>query len=228
MAMGAKPSPQTLASQFREVEELPGELAGEADHRVANSLQMLAGIIQLQEREVESEEGRAALADVRRRVMCIARLHRTLCANEQTHVAFDILLNQIATDLSESFIAEDRIEVLVNADPIIVTQSMAQSLGLIACELLTDAIKHGSDQHGVIEIICGPHVAGPLELQVINDLPTANTPKRLHAARDSSGIGHRMIKSLLERYGGELQVHYDNGRIIHKVVLPMDDSVIAG
>ena len=226
--MATRPSFSSEVADRPHVSDFQTIATREADHRISNCLQLLTGLIRMQEREMKSGEARAALADTRRRIMCMGRLHRNLCArNEQeTHVALDTFLNQIGEDLSASFIDQQRVQLLVNADPVLVTPPIAHTLGLVVNELVMNAIKHGySDgQQGVIEVMCGFQASGQLELQVTNDLPpNLRLVTESHDSdTQSGGLGHKMIMSLLDQHGGELQVDYRDRRIIHKAVLPVD------
>ena len=61
----------------------------EADHRIGNSLQLVASLLTIQERTVHDDGARAALADARQRILCVARLHKLLCATAADDVAVD-------------------------------------------------------------------------------------------------------------------------------------------
>src|SRR4030095_696194 len=59
-------------------------LLEEMDHRIANSLQIIATIILMKARGVESEETRLHLQDAHKRVMSIAAVQKQLHASEAT------------------------------------------------------------------------------------------------------------------------------------------------
>ena len=57
-------------------------LLEEMDHRIANSLQIIASIILMKARGVESEETRLHLQDAHKRVMSVAAVQKQLHASE--------------------------------------------------------------------------------------------------------------------------------------------------
>ncbi len=114
-------------------------------HRVANSLQIIASILLLKARTVQSEETRLHLQDAHQRVMSVATVQQQLHAsglNEKIEIG--PYLTKLCASLAASMIGERRplsIKVLATAGGAV--SSEAVSIGLIVTELVINALKHG-------------------------------------------------------------------------------------
>ena len=119
-------------------------LLEELQHRVANSLQIIASIILLKAKTVNSEETRVHLQDAHKRVLSVAAVQQQLHA-AGTGLTVEIVpyLSGLCEALANSMIGEDRI---VSIDMLgkggNATSRQAESLGLIATELVMNALKH--------------------------------------------------------------------------------------
>jgi chemotaxis protein methyltransferase CheR len=128
-------------------EELLGEkqtLLQEMQHRVANSLQIIASILLLKARAVASDETRRELKDAHQRVMSVAEVQTYLHAVDgidQIEVA--PYLAKLCAGLSASMVGESQaIAIEVTAGPGRISSQKAVSLGLIVTELVINAIKY--------------------------------------------------------------------------------------
>lgn len=131
----------------REVKELLHQkdvLLQEIQHRVANSLQIIASILLLKARTVRSEETRLHLKDAHERVLLVAAIQQHLWGSKAgATIAFGPYLSQLCETLATSMIGEGRpISVKVNAEGCSVSSSHAVSIGLIVTELVINALKH--------------------------------------------------------------------------------------
>ena len=120
-------------------------LLQEMQHRVANSLQIIASILLLKARTVQSEETRLHLQDAHQRVMSVATVQEQLHAtglNERIEIG--PYLTKLCASLAASMIGERRpLSIKVKASSGGATSSEAVSLGLIVTELVINALKHG-------------------------------------------------------------------------------------
>ncbi|MGA9604720.1 MAG: histidine kinase dimerization/phosphoacceptor domain -containing protein [Methyloceanibacter sp.] len=120
-------------------------LLQEMQHRVANSLQIIASILLLKARTVQSEETRHHLRDAHQRVMSVATVQEQLHAtglNERIEIG--PYLTKLCASLAASMIGERRpLSIKVKASSGGATSSEAVSLGLIVTELVINALKHG-------------------------------------------------------------------------------------
>ncbi|QFR33496.1 sensor histidine kinase [Ancylobacter sp. TS-1] len=119
-------------------------LLQEMEHRVLNSLQIIASILMLKARAVTSDETRHHLEDAHQRVMSVAAVQRHLHAFGAVDlIAVDAYLAKLCTGLAASMVSESHpIEIRVAADPGEMNSERAVSLGLIVTELVINAIKY--------------------------------------------------------------------------------------
>ncbi|TPG17523.1 sensor histidine kinase [Sphingomonas koreensis] len=140
----------TDVTAARLAEKLKQEMIGqqqimfqELQHRVANSLQIIASVLMQSARKVQSEETRVHLRDAHHRVMSIATLQRHLAATN----AGDVVLRQYFTDLCSSIAASmisdpQRVSLTATIDDSVASADVSVSLGLIVTELVINALKH--------------------------------------------------------------------------------------
>jgi two-component sensor histidine kinase len=132
-------------------------LLEELQHRIANSLQIIAGIILMKANTVSSEETRPLLRDIHDRVMSIAAVQ------EQLHVPGTIgpiemvsYLTRLSDALTASMIRGARpVTLKVTGDAGTLNSRQAESIGLITTELVMNSLKHAfpkADTNGKIII----------------------------------------------------------------------------
>ena len=119
-------------------------LLQEMQHRIANSLQIIAGILLLKARTVQSEETRLHLRDAHVRVMSVAAVQQQLQgARHGEPIEIGPYLSRLCDTLAASMIGDNRpISVKVEADAGAVASSEAISMGLVTTELVINALKH--------------------------------------------------------------------------------------
>jgi two-component sensor histidine kinase len=117
-------------------------LLDEIEHRVANSLQIIASIILLKAKSVDSEETRRHLHDAR--VISVAAVQQHLHASAAVgSMEMQPYLSKLCEALAHSMIGEDQsISLKVIGKGGIATCRDAESLGLIVTEVVINALKH--------------------------------------------------------------------------------------
>jgi chemotaxis protein methyltransferase CheR len=123
-------------------------LLGELEHRVANSLQIIASIIMMKARTVESEETRRHLQDAHQRVLSVAAVQQHLHASTPGEpVQLGPYLSKLCEALSRSMIGDYRsISLRVCGEGGNATCREAESLGLIVTELVINSLKHAFNE----------------------------------------------------------------------------------
>ena len=119
-------------------------LLQEMQHRVANSLQIIASILMLKARAVTSEESRRHLKDAHQRVLSVAEVQAHLHASggvDQIEVGG--YLKKLCSSLASSMVGENQpIAFDVVAGDALIGSDKAVSIGLIVTELMINAIKY--------------------------------------------------------------------------------------
>jgi two-component system, sensor histidine kinase PdtaS len=118
-------------------------LLQELQHRVANSLQIIASVLMQSARRVQSEETRVHLQDAHSRVMSIAMLQKQLAVTELETVQLQTYFADLCRSIAASMIGEpDKLRLEVVADKTVTNSDVSVSMGLIVTELVINAIKH--------------------------------------------------------------------------------------
>ena len=139
-------------------------LMQELQHRVANSLQIIASVLMQSARKVNSEETRRHLNDAHHRVMSVATLQKQLATSQEDEVVLQDYLNELCESISASMIATTSdLRLTANIDGSKVEARVSVSLGLIVTELVINSLKHAfpaSNQAGEIMVTYKSSAAG--------------------------------------------------------------------
>jgi two-component sensor histidine kinase len=177
-------------------------LLQEVQHRVANSLQIIASVLMQSARRVQSEEARGHLHNAHHRVMSIAALQRQLSTSRGGDVELRAYFTQLCQSLGASMIADPgRLSLSVRVDDSAVEADISISLGLIVTELVINALKHAfpDDRMGTI-VIDYRSSGGDWTLSVTDDgigmLSGSDAPK--------AGLGTGIVEALARNLKAEI------------------------
>jgi len=182
-------------------------LLSEMSHRVANSLQIIASILLMKARTVESAETRLHLQDAHRRVMSVASVQQHLQASGKgEQIAVGPYLSKLCETLAASMIGDHRpISLNVVAPDGILSSSQAVSLGLIVTELVINAVKHAfpaTTKAG--HVIVSYEVDGTnWKLSVSDDGVGMPDHK---AGNKTTGLGTSLMKALAQHLEGQVDI----------------------
>jgi two-component sensor histidine kinase len=194
---------------LREKDELLREkdvLFEELQHRISNSLQVIASIILMKARTVQSEETRHHLQDTHKRVMSVAAVQ------EQLHLLGTIgsievapYLSRLCEALATSMIGDSRpITLKVAGEEGVATSRQAESLGLIVTELVMNALKHAfPDDKAVGEISVAYDVSGTDWKLTVSDNGIGRQDGVF--AQQKVGLGTGIIKALSHQLNAQVE-----------------------
>jgi two-component sensor histidine kinase len=175
-------------------------LLAEMQHRIVNSLQIIASILMLKARAVTSEETRQHLQDAHRRVMSVAAVQQHLHSSggvDMIEVA--PYLTKLCASLAESIIGESRPATInVVADNGAVLSAEAVSLGLIVTELVINAMKYAfPNQSKIATVTVRYEVNGAAWKLSVSDNGVGRTEKS--GAPVKGGLGTSLVKALAQQ-----------------------------
>lgn len=130
-------------------------LLQELQHRVANSLQIIASVLMMSARKVQSDESRGHLFDAHKRVMSVASVQQQLAVSQLGDVHLRSYLAKLCDSLGASMIRDhELIKLSVTVDDSMSSPDVSVSLGLIVTELVINALKHAfpHHRHGTIKV----------------------------------------------------------------------------
>jgi two-component sensor histidine kinase len=119
-------------------------LLREVNHRVANSLQLISSLLEMQARRTDDTDARDALHAAAERVEAVSLVHRRLYTSDDvSHVEMDQYLAGLVEELQRSVGAEAApCSIRLSADPVRVETDKAVAIGLVVNELVTNAAKY--------------------------------------------------------------------------------------
>lgn len=124
-------------------------LLQELQHRVANSLQIIASVLMQSAKRVQSAETRLHLHDAHSRVMPIAMLQRQLSVTQLKSVALRAYFADLCRSIAASMIGDPRkIALEAVVDDTTTSSDVSVSMGLIVTELVINSIKHAFPDEG--------------------------------------------------------------------------------
>ncbi len=178
-------------------------LLQEMQHRIANSLQIIASILLLKARAVRSEETRLHLREAHQRVMSVAAVQRQLHASPHgERIDLAPYLSRLCEGLAASMIGEGgAVRVTVDVDNGTATSTAAVSIGLIVTELVINALKHAfpfGRADGVIAVGYAEDGTG-WQLSV-SDNGQGDALKDSLASKP--GLGTGIVQALAKQLGG--------------------------
>ena len=181
-----------------------GVLLQEVQHRVANSLQIIASVLMQTARKVQSEETRSYLNDAHNRVMSIATVQQQLAANGAERVALKPYFTQLCLSLGASMIRDhDKQHIEVTGDDSIVGADTSVSLGLIVTELVINALKHAFPDGRAGKILVDYRAQGPNWTLTVSD----NGVGMSAAPTDTkAGLGTFIVEALARQQHGLVKV----------------------
>ncbi len=189
--------------EIREARERAELLLGEVNHRVANSLAMVASLITLQSNVLRNEEARNALAETQARIQAIAGVHRHLYVTDDVRsVQIGDYLRSLAAELETTMRAsglDGRIQVQV--DNILIATERAASLGVVVTELVTNALKYAyvGNSRGEVRILCSRDET-VIDLSVEDD----GVGWDGHGVPQGTGLGTRIVKAMAHALGASV------------------------
>lgn len=180
-------------------------LLQEIQHRVANSLQIIASVLLQSARKVQFTETREHLQDAHSRVMSIAMLQKHLSTTTIKDVELRIYLRDLCKSIGASMIHDSaRLSLTTHVDDTIVDPDTSVSLGLVVTELVINSLKHafpGRTQLGSITVDFRS-VGGGWELIVTDN----GVGMPINPEDRKPGLGTGIVEALANQLGATVTV----------------------
>ncbi len=189
-----------LEEQLRQAVADKDMLSKEIDHRVRNSITLIAGLLKMQGRISQSNEVKQALDVASARLIAVARIHERLYKGKEIGIVeFGSYLEEICRDLRTS-LRHSNMTMAIKTTECDLSVDQAIPLGLIANELVTNAFKHCNDSQTTISV--------DLECDAISlTLTVSDTGVGMSSDYDpliKEGLGMKVIDTLVRQLKGSL------------------------
>jgi two-component sensor histidine kinase len=179
-------------------------LLQELQHRVANSLQIIASVILQSARKTTSDETRGHLKDAHSRVMSVAALQQQLAVSRLGEVELAPYFTQLCKSIAASMIHDPmRLSLRVEADDSATNADVSVSLGLIVTELVINSLKHAFPDGRSGTIVVGYSSHGPNWTLSVRD-DGVGMPR--DAASATPGLGTSIVEALAKQLHARIQV----------------------
>jgi two-component sensor histidine kinase len=187
-------------------------LLQEMQHRVANSLQIIASILMMKARTVFSEEIRFHLKDAHQRVLSVAEVQSHLHASgDIDQIEVGAYLTKLCASLAASMVSESRpIALEVIADHGLIGSDKAVGIGLIVTELVINAIKYAFPVARTdARITVSFDGAGPDWTLTISDNGVGKAEATVGSP--GGGLGTVIVKALVKQLDANMTVKIADG-----------------
>ena len=187
--------------ETREAKERAEVLLHEVNHRVANSLALVAALVHMQAKEVKDPAAQSALREMQARIMAIAGVHRRLYTSDDVRsVEISEYLGSLLGDLEATMKASGHAAtVKLAAEPVRVPTDKAVSIGVVVTELVTNAFKYAYpvEGGGEIRVRFNEIADGKVALRVEDD----GVGWRGDGPAKGTGMGSRIVAAMARGLG---------------------------
>ncbi len=191
--------------EFKALAEERALLLREVNHRVSNSLQLIASLLHFQGEVSGNANVKAALKEANGRVLAVARVHRSL------YTSYDVrwisLADYLASlirdlqDVSSGGVNQEN-KISFSCDQIQAGPDSAVAIGIVATELVLNALKHAyPNGRGQVRVILK---ARDSEIDLFVEDDGIGGMDQLEEKR-RSGLGQRIIAGMADKLEGALR-----------------------
>jgi two-component sensor histidine kinase len=200
-------------------------LLREVNHRVGNSLQIIASLLSLQANSATDDNIKAALTNAMGRVAAVAQVHRRLYTSQDLKT---VLLNQyleaLLEDLRRSTEGNRMSRLVLKAEPIEIDPDRAVSIGIVVNELVMNAVKYAY-----------PNGAGPIHVDLTtrgNDIELVISDNGVGISKTSdprsTGMGQRIVGAMAIKLQAKVTIDKSHAGTRVVMNLPRDVETAIG
>jgi two-component sensor histidine kinase len=194
--------------EIKELLQHKETLLREMQHRVANSLQIIASILLLKSRTVQSEETRLHIRDAHQRIISVAAVQQQLLAATGKPIEIGAYLSRLCEALAASMTDESHpISLKVQVEGATASSAEVGSIGLIVTELVINAFKHAFVDDRAASLIVVAYEATERSWRLAVSDNGIGTPEgHLILDKPSSGLGMIIVEALAKQLDALVEI----------------------
>ena len=185
-------------------------LADELHHRVRNNLHMITGMLDSYAQRTASGVARDGIDLIVRRVTTLSQVYDSLLSvGLSGTVDLAGYLRALCVSLPAVQAQHSRpVYIVCHAEPVMLGVDQTSALGMAVAELVTNSYDHAfPDRGGTITVTLARSGPAAAVLTVRDD--GTGFPAKFSTSRN----GLALVKRLVERIGGSLDTHFNNGTV---------------
>jgi two-component sensor histidine kinase/CHASE3 domain sensor protein len=179
-------------------------LLAEVNHRVANSLALVASLVKLQANALKDRVAKNALAETEGRIYAISSIHKRLYTSGDVRiVALDEYLSTLLQHLETSMRAEGHgASLRYEIESLKLPTDASVNLGVVVTELVTNAFKYAyPDGPGEVRVRLKGASDGRAELIVEDD----GIGRAANPSAKGTGLGTRIVNAMASTMSAEIR-----------------------
>jgi two-component sensor histidine kinase len=179
-------------------------LLAEVNHRVANSLALVASLVSLQSNAISDPGAKGALAETQARIDAIASVHKRLYSSLDVRtIPLDEYLASLLEQLEVSMRGQGRGDSLTHSlDQLTLGPDAAISLGIVVTEWVTNAFKYAyPERSGEVRVRLRRLPDGRAELVVEDD----GIGRSNGGVAKGTGLGTRIVSAMATTMGADIE-----------------------
>jgi PAS domain S-box-containing protein len=204
---------QDRTARLKESLEEKEIMLREIHHRVKNNMQVISGLLILQEEYSNDEKISEMIKESQNRIASMALIHEKLYRSESlSKIDFKEYIDDLVSGLFESYgFTESRIGLKANAENIFMGIDIAIPVGLIINELVSNSLKHAFPEGKKGEIEISLSSIGEYMIELLVQDNGVGIPEGVDF-RNTESLGLHIVNILVEnQLHGEITMNNDNG-----------------
>jgi two-component sensor histidine kinase len=189
-------------AQLSEARDRAELLVAEVNHRVANSLSLVASLVRLQSNLITDQASKEALKETEARILAVASVHKRLYSGSDARfVDLQEYLSSVLDNVEASMRGQGHVASLrYELEPLKVKTDSSINIGVIVTEWVTNAFKYAyPDKPGEVRVRLRRLADGKAELSVEDDgVGRAEGPAK------GTGLGTRIVSAMARSIGGDV------------------------
>lgn len=193
-------------------------LLKEVNHRVQNSLQLVAAFLRLQGKASGNEAVRLQLEEADKRLNAVALVHRRLYRDDSVEIV-DLAqyLQDLVHEMQTTMDSEWSEQLDLDLAPVLISTDRAVNVGLVLTELVINAQKYAyGGRPGPLSIVLEQH-RDKFRL-IVTDNGVGKS------VGDGSGFGKRMLGAVVDRLKGNIDEQDNRPGLRTIVTAPIDGN----